>query len=123
MLRAWQGQPPPGQPSGEAILGDALVEGAAERHLLLADDRGDARRVLVCIGHDEYWSSGQRDAVDEFLDNGGRVANGFRVCLTRDLSRIEVDLDFGNIPFDEADAKKAFGMAMDNFDWSEVKSI
>jgi len=59
------------------------------------------------IGIETIWSQG--------WDNGGRVANGFRVCLTRDLSRIEVDLDFGNIPFDEADAKKAFGMAMDNF--------
>ena len=28
----------------------------------------------VFVGHDEYWSSPMRDAVDSFLDGGGRVA-------------------------------------------------
>lgn len=28
----------------------------------------------VFVGHDEYWSSPMRDAVDSFLDDGGRVA-------------------------------------------------
>ncbi|MEM6985349.1 MAG: N,N-dimethylformamidase beta subunit family domain-containing protein [Pseudomonadota bacterium] len=28
----------------------------------------------VVVGHDEYWSAGMRDAVDHFVENGGRVA-------------------------------------------------
>jgi hypothetical protein len=31
-------------------------------------------RLLVCIGHDEYWSVGMRDAVEEFVGSGGNVA-------------------------------------------------
>lgn len=28
----------------------------------------------VFIGHDEYWSAGMRDTVDEFVENGGHIA-------------------------------------------------
>lgn len=28
----------------------------------------------IFVGHDEYWSSRMRDAVDSFVDTGGRVA-------------------------------------------------
>jgi hypothetical protein len=31
-------------------------------------------RLLVCLGHDEYWSSGMRDAVEAFVGSGGNVA-------------------------------------------------
>jgi len=31
-------------------------------------------RLLVCIGHDEYWTAGMRDTVEEFLGSGGNVA-------------------------------------------------
>jgi hypothetical protein len=31
-------------------------------------------RLLVCIGHDEYWSAGMRDTVEEFVAAGGNVA-------------------------------------------------
>ena len=34
----------------------------------------DHYKVCVCIGHDEYWSSGMRDEIDGYLDDGGRVA-------------------------------------------------
>ena len=31
-------------------------------------------RCAVFVGHDEYWSAPMRDAVDAFVDGGGRVA-------------------------------------------------
>ena len=31
-------------------------------------------KCVVFVGHDEYWSSNMRDAVDAWVDNGGRVA-------------------------------------------------
>jgi hypothetical protein len=31
-------------------------------------------RLLVCVGHDEYWSAGMRDAVEGFVAAGGNVA-------------------------------------------------
>ncbi|MEZ5775980.1 MAG: DUF6605 domain-containing protein [Hyphomicrobiaceae bacterium] len=31
-------------------------------------------RLAVFVGHDEYWSKGMRDAVDGFVEMGGRVA-------------------------------------------------
>jgi len=36
--------------------------------------RLDGHRCAVFVGHDEYWSAPMRDAVDAFVDNGGRVA-------------------------------------------------
>ena len=32
------------------------------------------RRLLLTVGHDEYWSWGMRQAVDSFVDGGGRWA-------------------------------------------------
>jgi len=29
---------------------------------------------VVCVGHDEYWTWEMRDAIDEYLERGGRVA-------------------------------------------------
>ena len=34
----------------------------------------DGHRCAVFVGHDEYWSWAMRDAVDAFVDTGGRVA-------------------------------------------------
>ncbi len=34
----------------------------------------DGHRLFVCVGHDEYWSWGMRDALDAFLDDGGNAA-------------------------------------------------
>src|SRR5262249_36242089 len=31
-------------------------------------------RCIVIVGHDEYWSRSMREAVDEFIERGGRVA-------------------------------------------------
>ena len=32
------------------------------------------RRLYSSVGHDEYWSAGMRDAVEDFIDGGGRAA-------------------------------------------------
>lgn len=34
----------------------------------------DPYRLMVSMGHDEYWSWGMRDAVDNFVNRGGNVA-------------------------------------------------
>jgi hypothetical protein len=34
----------------------------------------DHYKLMVSIGHDEYWSRGMRDTVDSFVDRGGNVA-------------------------------------------------
>lgn len=52
--------------------------------------RLDQHRVLLSVGHDEYWSEGIREAIRRFLDRGGNVAflsgniAGWRVQLTDD---------------------------------------
>ena len=33
-----------------------------------------AYRCLVMVGHDEYWSWQMRDAIDAYVDQGGRIA-------------------------------------------------
>ncbi|HYG70975.1 MAG TPA: N,N-dimethylformamidase beta subunit family domain-containing protein [Actinomycetota bacterium] len=34
----------------------------------------DGHRLLLSVGHDEYWSAGMRDAVEAFLERGGNAA-------------------------------------------------
>lgn len=34
----------------------------------------DGRRLYLSVGHDEYWSAGMRDAVEGFVERGGRAA-------------------------------------------------
>ena len=34
----------------------------------------DKYQAVVIAGHDEYWSTAMRDAIDKFIDNGGRLA-------------------------------------------------
>lgn len=49
---------------------DADLDGAdAPGASLLA-----GRRLLLCVGHDEYWTRGMRDVVEGFVATGGNVA-------------------------------------------------
>ncbi|HSJ50809.1 MAG TPA: N,N-dimethylformamidase beta subunit family domain-containing protein [Actinomycetota bacterium] len=34
----------------------------------------DGKKLFVCVGHDEYWSWGMRDALDAFVRGGGHAA-------------------------------------------------
>lgn len=34
----------------------------------------DGYATLILVGHSEYWSRGQRDAIEAFVDNGGKLA-------------------------------------------------
>ena len=34
----------------------------------------NGRRLVVSVGHDEYWSWGMRDNLERFIENGGNVA-------------------------------------------------
>ncbi|MBI1197984.1 MAG: DUF4350 domain-containing protein [Phenylobacterium sp.] len=34
----------------------------------------DAYACLILVGHSEYWTAGQRDAIEAFVDGGGRLA-------------------------------------------------
>jgi hypothetical protein len=49
---------------------DVAVNSDLEDHV----DVLDGRRLVVSVGHDEYWSWAMRDAVDDFVDRGGNVA-------------------------------------------------
>jgi len=41
---------------------------------LLADHDGAGYRLMLSVGHDEYWSGRMRDAVEGFIGRGGNVA-------------------------------------------------
>ena len=51
-------------------------------------------RCVVIVGHDEYWSRPMRDAIDRFVEAGGRVArfagNFFWQIRLEDESRTQV---------------------------------
>ena len=47
--------------------------------------------------------------------SGGRNGNAFSVRLERDLSRIDVQVDLGNVPMRHADAKRGMRLAMKHF--------
>ena len=49
---------------------DVAVGVDLERH----PDLLDGHRLLLSVGHDEYWSWGMRDAVDRFVGAGGNAA-------------------------------------------------
>ncbi len=34
----------------------------------------DSYRLMVCVGHDEYWSAAMRDRIDAFVERGGNLA-------------------------------------------------
>ncbi|MGH2636141.1 MAG: N,N-dimethylformamidase beta subunit family domain-containing protein, partial [Actinomycetota bacterium] len=49
---------------------DVAVSWDLERH----PDLLDGHRLFVCVGHDEYWSWGMRDALDAFVAGRGNAA-------------------------------------------------
>ncbi len=49
---------------------DVAVSWDLERHPEIVD----GHRLFVCVGHDEYWSWGMRDALDAFVGDGGNAA-------------------------------------------------
>jgi hypothetical protein len=49
---------------------DVAVSWDLERHPEVLD----GHRLFVCVGHDEYWSWGMRDALDGFVARGGNAA-------------------------------------------------
>jgi hypothetical protein len=49
---------------------DVAVSWDLERH----PEMVDGHRLFVCVGHDEYWSWGMRDALDDFVARGGNAA-------------------------------------------------
>ena len=49
---------------------DVAVNGDLERY----PDVLDGHRLMVSVGHDEYWSWAMRDTVDAFVERGGNVA-------------------------------------------------
>ncbi|MFM8985101.1 MAG: N,N-dimethylformamidase beta subunit family domain-containing protein [Planctomycetia bacterium] len=49
---------------------DYAVNGDLERHPGLLD----GRRLVLSVGHDEYWSAPMRDAVESFVARGGNAA-------------------------------------------------
>ncbi|MCB1336362.1 MAG: hypothetical protein KDK10_02515 [Maritimibacter sp.] len=50
------------------------IEIATQHDLHAEHDLLDGHRCAVFVGHDEYWSAEMRDAVDAYVDAGGRVA-------------------------------------------------
>ncbi len=50
------------------------VDVVAQADLETAPHVLDLYRCVVLVGHDEYWSWDMRDAIDAFVDRGGRVA-------------------------------------------------
>ena len=50
------------------------VDVATQQDLHLRPEILEGTRCLVMVGHDEYWSWQMRDAVDAFVEGGGRVA-------------------------------------------------
>src|SRR5207244_4833767 len=40
----------------------------------LSDDTGTGYRLVLSVGHDEYWSGPMRDTVEAFIARGGNVA-------------------------------------------------
>ncbi|MGH9304460.1 MAG: N,N-dimethylformamidase beta subunit family domain-containing protein, partial [Acidimicrobiales bacterium] len=57
---------------------DVAVNSDLEFHPEVVGDH----RLVVSVGHDEYWSSAMRDTLEHFIDHGGNVAffSGNAVC-------------------------------------------
>ena len=59
----------------EGYAFDVATNADLEHHPdLLADHGGQGYRLLLSVGHDEYWSGPMRDAVEGFIGGGGNVA-------------------------------------------------
>ena len=59
----------------EGYAVDVVTNADLEDHPRLLDDHGAAGyRLLLSVGHDEYWSSPMRDTVEDFIAGGGNAA-------------------------------------------------
>lgn len=85
------------RPFDPSFAEEALLN-AADRHLPPAHMSMTARTTWT-----ESW------------ENGERVTTGFTTSLIRDLSRIDMNIDFGNMPFRLSDAERGCRLAMRNF--------
>ncbi len=63
---------------GEGIALDYAVNADLE----LVPDLLSGRRLVISVGHDEYWSWGMRDALEGYVEGGGNVAffSGNALC-------------------------------------------
>jgi hypothetical protein len=50
------------------------VDLASQHELHFHPEILDAYPCIVCVGHDEYWTWEMRDAIDAYVERGGRVA-------------------------------------------------
>jgi hypothetical protein len=58
--------------AGYAI--DVVTNADLEDHPGLLADRDGGYRLLLSVGHDEYWSSPMRDTVEDYIGRGGNAA-------------------------------------------------
>ncbi len=47
---------------------------AVSSDLELEPDAADGYSLVLCVGHDEYWSLGQRNTIERFVQGGGNLA-------------------------------------------------
>lgn len=50
------------------------IDLASQHELQFSPEILESYDCIVCVGHDEYWTWEMRDAVDAFVDRGGRAA-------------------------------------------------
>ena len=55
---------------GEGLALDYFTDRDLETEADLLDDYA----AVILVGHSEYWSAGERDAIEAFVDRGGRLA-------------------------------------------------
>lgn len=51
-----------------------VLDFATDRDLELEDGLLDGYAAVTVVGHSEYWSGGQRDAIERYVDGGGNLA-------------------------------------------------
>jgi hypothetical protein len=75
----------------------------------------EGRRLVVSVGHDEYWTAEMRDHIDDFVDGGGRWAifSGntcfWQVRFDADGRRMTCFKSVANDPVAEAEPGRATG--------------
>jgi hypothetical protein len=67
---------------------------AYDLHLSSGKDLLNAYQLLMCIGHDEYWTAEMRDTAEAFLSKGGNIA-----FLTGNTCWWQIRLDDGGRTF------------------------
>jgi hypothetical protein len=50
------------------------IDVATSNDLVTHPELLDGRRLVLCVGHDEYWTAAQRDAVEDHVARGGNLA-------------------------------------------------